>query len=156
MSNVGDKNYSLRPRRAVRGKYREMVSMRHEDKETENDVSTMQLSLLDETQSKRKVYLLPIVVSGENELLVENTIELEISTPDPIADDNNDTSASEPYLQSSVTSINKDETNSSTVSKSSNALQKIEEILRNNDQLLESINETSPSMKVNKGIQGCR
>ena len=153
MSNGGDKNYSLRPRRAARGKYREMVSMvshDDQDKDRENDesTSTMQISLLDETLNKRNVYLLPIVVSGENELLVENTIELEISGPDPL------TMGDGTGPGEGVRDGGKTKNRTGAASKSSNALQKIEEILRNNDQLLESMNETSPSVRVKNDRKG--
>ncbi|KAI9559180.1 Histone-lysine N-methyltransferase PRDM9 [Daphnia sinensis] len=131
-------NYALRPRRSTaKGKYREMlgISQYHESDPTirvetvSNDLSS------DDGNKGCKIFLLPLVVSGESDILADNTIEIEISE---------DVCVSE--LPEAVY-VNEDEQRATELARThENPLKHIEEILKKNDQLIESIPEP-PSFK---------
>ena len=135
-----DGNYGLRPRRsAAKGKYREMLGINSsQENSVESRVETIQVESSTESGNKGcKIFLLPLVVSGESEdnILADNTIEIEISEDVSVAELHNATIVNEEELSAvRFTRVPK------------NPLNHIEEILKKNDQLIESIPE-GPSFK---------
>lgn len=138
-------NYALRPRRSTtKGKYREMlgISQYHENDSTSR-VGTVNTELPSDGGNKGcKIFLLPLVVSGESDILADNTIEIEISE---------DVCVSE--LPEAVY-MSEDEQRETQLSRTQeNPLKHIEEILKKNDQLIESIPEAPSFKKRGKNIK---
>ncbi len=133
-------NYGLRPRRsAAKGKYREMLGINQcPENSAESRMETIQLDSPTESGNKGcKIFLLPLVVSGESDdnILADNTIEIEISE---------DVSVAELH---DATVVNEEELKAVRLARTpKNPLSHIEEILKKNDQLIESIPE-GPSFK---------
>lgn len=142
-------NYTLRPRRStVKGKYREMLGINHyQENGSENrmeQLETISTELTTDGANKGcKIFLLPLVVSSESDILADNTIEIEISE---------DVCVSE--LPEAVY-VNEDDELKETqlVRTSENPLRHIEEILKKNDQLIESIPEPPSFKKRGKSIK---
>ena len=142
-------NYTLRPRRStVKGKYREMLGINHyQENGSESrmeQLETISTELTTDGANKGcKIFLLPLVVSSESDILADNTIEIEISE---------DVCVSE--LPEAVY-VNEDDELKETqsVRTSENPLRHIEEILKKNDQLIESIPEPPSFKKRGKSIK---
>lgn len=131
-------NYTLRPRRsAVKGKYREMLGIsQSQENSSESALETLKTECTIDSASKGcKIFLLPLVVSGESDVLADNTIEIEIS------EDVNVSELSDPI------GLNEEDIQTAGQGKiQESPLRHIEEILKKNDQLIESIPE-GPSFK---------
>lgn len=133
-------NYALRPRRSsAKGKYREMLGITNQCSENSAEHRMESINALSESSGESinkgcKIFLLPLVVSGENDILADNTIEIEISE---------DVSVSE---LADVTSVTEEVKLPKILKTPENPLRHIEDILKQNDQLIESIPE-GPSFK---------
>jgi len=136
MSSSPDKNYQLRPKRAKKGKYREMIGISSSD--TKEPIEP-ERSDGNSDQNNCNVYLLPIIVSGPGESQVIATIE--IDDPGNMIAPNTLEKLPERAIKSEADC----DSNNQTKSKD-DPLERIEEILKKNDELIESIVE-GPTFK---------
>lgn len=135
-------NYTLRPRRSVaKGKYREILSvgsLSQDDSVSEGRVeignNTLAESRTEILNKGCKIFILPSVISDGSDILTDNTIEIEISEGVSVSE------------LDDLGTIEEEEEHGKLVSKQENPLQHIDEILKQNDELIESIPE-GPSFK---------
>jgi len=133
-----DKNYQLRPKRAKKGKYREMIGISSSDP-IEPIQQERSEGNNDQDQDNCNVYLLPIVVTGPGESQVIATIE--INDPGNMIVPHTLELVPEREIKSEA------DCDSSNVTEiKDDPLERIEEILKKNDELIESIVE-APTFK---------
>lgn len=137
-------NYGLRPRRSsTKGKYLEMlgISNQYPENSAESRMESMKPiseSTADSVNKGCKVFLLPLVVSGESDILADNTIEIEISEDVSVSDLTDAHTVNEELKPSKATEY---------------PLRHIDEILQKNHQLIESIPEGPSFKKRGKAIK---
>lgn len=139
-------NYALRPRRSTaKGKYREMLGINHyQENGSDSRMETINNELPTDGVNKGcKIFLLPLVVSGESDILADNTIEIEISEDVCVSDLPEAVYLNDDELKETQLEIRTPE----------NPLRHIEEILKKNDQLIESIPEPPSFKKRGKSLK---
>jgi len=132
--STNEKNYQLRPKRARKGKYREMIGISSEPYRSDAD-NEINNTKNEDDEENCNVYILPIVVSGPGENQVIATIE--INDPDNVMI---------PDLDGTRPARMKSEIDCIEDRKKSDPLDRIEEILEKNDRLMDSILE-GPTFK---------